>query len=141
MQTFCTKGDAKMRILVVDDDTRLTQLLQMVFESRGYGVTIANDGEQALESLEQELPEAILLDLMLPGVSGLEVCKRIRANPRTSFIPIIVITAKYDTRTRRELMDAGANEYLVKPFRPSELIKVTRQVVTESASSVVNVLT
>ena len=130
-----------MRILVVDDDTRLTQLLQLVFESRGFGVTIAYNGEQALESLENELPEAILLDLMMPGMSGLEVCKHIRSNPRTSNIPVIVITAKYDTQTRQEMMDAGANEYLVKPFRPSELIKITREAVTQPPSSAVSVLT
>jgi DNA-binding response OmpR family regulator len=130
-----------MRILVVDDDARLTQLLQLVFESRGFGVTIAYNGEQALESLEKELPEAILLDLMMPGMSGLEVCKHIRANPRTSNIPVIVITAKYDTHTRQEMIDAGADEYLVKPFRPSELIKITREAVTHPPSAAFNVLT
>jgi DNA-binding response OmpR family regulator len=130
-----------MRILVIDDDTRLTHLLQLVFESRGVGVTIANSGEQALASLEKELPEAILLDLMMPGMSGLEVCKQVQANPRTSNIPIIVLTAKSSPATKRDLMQAGASEFLTKPVRPSYLIKRIREAVNHSASSTVQVLT
>jgi DNA-binding response OmpR family regulator len=122
-----------MRILVVDDDTRLTEMLQLVFESRGFGVTIANNGEQALESLGRELPEAILLDLMMPGMSGLEVCRLVRANPRTSNIPIVILTARFDAEMRREVMEAGATEYLTKPLRPSELINCIREVVIHSA--------
>ena len=112
-----------MRILVVDDDTRLTELLKLVFECQGFGVTIANNGRQTLEILESELPEAILLDLMMPGMSGLEVCENIRANPRTANIPIIVLTAKSNPESKRELLAAGATQYLVKPVRPTELIK------------------
>jgi two-component system alkaline phosphatase synthesis response regulator PhoP len=122
-----------MRILVVDDDTRLTEMLQLVFESRGFGVTIANNGEQALESLGRELPEAILLDLMMPGMSGLEVCRLVRANPRTSNIPIVILTARFDAEMKREVMEAGATEYLTKPLRPSELINCIREVVIHSA--------
>jgi len=130
-----------MRILAVDDDRELTQLLQLVFESRGFGVTIANNGRQALDSLERELPEVILLDLMMPGMSGQEVCRQIRANPRTSNIPIIILTAKSDTETKREMMEAGATEYLVKPIRPIDLIQRTREAVLRSALSVAKVLT
>ena len=130
-----------MRILAVDDDRELTQLLQLVFESRGFGVTIANNGRQALDSLETELPEVILLDLMMPGMSGQEVCRQIRANPRTSNIPIIILTAKSDTETKREMMEAGATEYLVKPIRPIDLIQRTREAVLRSALSVAKVLT
>jgi len=130
-----------MRILVVDDDTRLTQLLQLVFESRGFGVTIANDGQQALQSLAKELPEAILLDLMMPGMSGLEVCRLVRADPRTSNIPIVILTARYDTAMRREAMQAGATEYLTKPIRPNDLINCLQKVVLHSVVPMVNVLT
>ena len=122
-----------MRILVVDDDTRLTELLQLVFESRGFGVTIAHSGEQAMASLGKELPEAILLDLMMPGMSGLEVCRLVRADPRTSNIPIVVLTARFDVEMKREVMEAGATEYLTKPLRPSELINCIREVVIHSA--------
>jgi len=130
-----------MRILVVDDDTRLTQLLQLVFESRGFGVTIANDGQQALQSLAKELPEAILLDLMMPGMSGLEVCRLVRADPRTANIPIVILTARYDTAMQREAMQAGATEYLTKPIRPNDLINCLQEVVLHSVVPIVNVLT
>jgi len=111
-----------MRILVIDDDTKLTDLLQLVFESKGFGVTIANSGIQALESLETELPEAVLLDLMMPGMSGLEVCQQIRANPRTSNVPVVVLTAKSGTESKQELLKAGATDYLVKPVPLNDLV-------------------
>jgi DNA-binding response OmpR family regulator len=111
-----------MRILVIDDDSKLTDLLQLVFESKGFGVTIANSGLQALASLETELPEAVLLDLMMPGMSGLEVCQHIRANPRTSSVPVVVLTAKSGTESKQELMKAGATDYLVKPVPLNDLI-------------------
>ncbi len=130
-----------MRILVVDDDTNLTELLQLVFESKGFGVTIADSGEQTLEILAEELPEVILLDLMMPGMSGLEVCKRIRANPRTCNIPIIVFTAKAGPESKQELMDAGATDYLVKPVLPLDLIRRIQEVASLSTSSVPSVLT
>ena len=130
-----------MRILVVDDDIGLTQLLQLVFESRGFGVTIAHNGEQALESLERELPEAILLDLMMPGISGLEVCKQVRSAPHTANIPIVILTARYDMQTRQDAMQAGATEYLTKPVRPTELINRMRKVAINSASPTAKVLT
>jgi two-component system cell cycle response regulator len=123
-----------MRILVVDDDINLTELLQLVFESRGFGVTVAHSGEQTLDVLEWELPEVILLDLMMPGMNGLEVCKRIRANPRTSNIPVIVLTAIPDGESKRKLMDAGATEYLIKPVRPNVLINRIREVSSLSTS-------
>jgi DNA-binding response OmpR family regulator len=130
-----------MRILLVDDDTGLTQLLQLVFESRGFGVTIAYTGQQALEAVQRELPEAVLLDLMMPDISGLEICHQIRTNSHTSHIPIIVLTARPGDEMRQEALDAGATEYLVKPIRPSELIKRIGEVVTRPDASAIKVLT
>ena len=126
---------------MVDDDTDLTDLLKLVFESRGFGVTIAHNGEQTLEVLEEELPEVILLDLMMPGIGGLAVCKRIRSNPRTSNIPIIVLTAKAGSESKHELMQAGAVAYLVKPVETGDLIKRMHEVVSRSPSVTTNVLT
>jgi CheY-like chemotaxis protein len=128
-------GVKKMKILLVDDDTGLIQLLQLVFESRGFGVRVANDGLQALEVLKRELPEVILLDLMMPGISGVEVCKQVRADPRTMHIPIVVLTARVDKEMRQTALDAGATEYLVKPIRPSELIEHVREVATRPTPS------
>ncbi len=126
-----------MDILLVDDDIRFTQLLQLVFESGGFGVTIANTGAQALESLEKELPEAILLDLMAPTMGGLEVCKQIKANPRTSTVPVLFLSAKSDQETQRRAKEAGATEYLTKPIRPSDLISRVRAAVNHRAAPVV----
>jgi DNA-binding response OmpR family regulator len=129
-----------MKILIVDDDTGLTQLLQLVFESRGFWVTTAYDGEQALQTLENELPEVIVLDLMMPGVGGLEVCKQVREDPRTADIPIIVLSAMPNESAHQEAMDAGATEYLIKPIRPSDLIKRIREVTSREETSTVQVL-
>ncbi len=129
-----------MKILIVDDDTGLTQLLQLVFESRGFWVTTAYDGAQALQSLEKELPEVIVLDLMMPGVGGLEVCKLVRQNPRTAHIPIIVLSAMPNESAHQDAMDAGATEYLIKPIRPSDLIKHIREVTAREETSTVQVL-
>ena len=129
-----------MKILIVDDDTGLTQLLQLVFESRGFWVTTAYDGEQALQSLEKELPEVIVLDLMMPGVGGLEVCKQVREDPRTAHIPIIVLSAMPNESAHQDAMDAGATEYLIKPIRPSDLIKRIREVTAREEASTVQVL-
>jgi DNA-binding response OmpR family regulator len=130
-----------MRILVVDDDTRLTQLLQLVFESRGFGVTVANSGQEALESVEKELPEAILLDLMMPGLSGVQVCQRLKTNPRTSNVPVVFLTAKTSPDARQEMMQAGAIDYLIKPIRPSDLIQRIRELTAPSARPGSSVLT
>ncbi len=129
-----------MKILIVDDDTGLTQLLQLVFESRGFWVTTAYDGEQALKALEKELPEAIVLDLMMPGVGGLEVCKLVRKDPRTAHIPIIILSAMPNESAHQDAMDAGATEYLIKPIRPSDLIKRIREVTAREEASTVQVL-
>ena len=130
-----------MRILVIDDDTKLTDLLQLVFESKGFGVTIANSGTQALESLETELPEAVLLDLMMPGMSGLEVCQWIRGNPRTSNVPVVVLTAKTGIESKQELLEAGATDYLVKPVPLNDLVNRIGALVTNTNSTAATVLT
>lgn len=129
-----------MKILIVDDDTGLTQLLQLVFESRGFWVTTAYDGEEALKALKTDLPEVIVLDLMMPGIGGLEVCKQIRQDPRTSHLPIIVLSAMPNESAHQEALDAGANQYLIKPIRPSDLIRRIREVVTSKEASTVQVL-
>jgi len=128
------------KILIVDDDTGLTQLLQLVFESRGFWVTTAYDGEQALKALQVELPEVIVLDLMMPGIGGLEVCRQIRQDPRTAHIPIIVLSAMPNESAHQQALDAGANEHLIKPIRPSDLIRRIREVVGSKEMSSVQIL-
>lgn len=123
-----------LKILVVDNDFGLIQLLQLVFESRGFAVTVAMSGDEALEKLEEQLPDVVLLDLMTPEGEGIEVCRRIRANPDTANLPIVFLSAKSSPQTRFLAMRAGADEYLVKPIRPSDLVERLIQAAVEPKS-------
>ncbi len=123
-----------LKILVVDNDYGLVQLLQLVFESRGFAVTTAMSADEVLEKLEQELPDIVLLDLMSPQDAGLEVCRQIRANPKTVDLPIVFLSAKSDSQTRFLAMRAGADDYLVKPIRPSDLVRRLVQIAVQPKS-------
>ena len=101
-------------ILLVDDDPQLMHVLAMFFDLEGYHVLKARDGEQALNLLGEYQPDLVLLDLMMPGVSGLEVCQHIRADKKLKHIPVLVFTAA-ETR-EEELLAAGADAYIAKPY-------------------------
>lgn len=105
-------------ILVVDDDADLAAMLCMVLEAEGYQTSHAADGETALTMFQQLNPNLVLLDGMLPGLDGVEVCQRIRTN---SGVPIIMLTARTDTDDVVRGLEAGADDYVVKPFNPVEL--------------------
>lgn len=107
------------RILVVDDDVALAEMIGIVLDSEGFTVEHAADGAQALLSFEKVKPDLILLDLMLPGVDGIEVCRQIRAK---SGVPIIMLTARADTSDVVQGLESGADDYVVKPFNPKELV-------------------
>ncbi|MDD5687384.1 MAG: response regulator [Elusimicrobia bacterium] len=112
----------KKRILVVDDDVPTLEYLDFLFTTYGYTVKVASSGELALKSLELELPDLVFLDLMMPKLSGYEVCCQIRANPRTANVPIVLYTATTivpDDITKG--IEIGADEFLTKPFNLSEL--------------------
>lgn len=109
----------KMRILVVDDDPNITQLVRMYLEKEGYDVDTADRGDTALEMFRKNPPGLMLLDIMLPGMDGWEVCREIR---RTSNIPIIMLTAKGETFDKVLGLELGADDYIVKPFEPKEMI-------------------
>lgn len=106
------------RILVVDDDSALAEMLTMVLEGNGFNVVHAVDGNEALEQFERTDPDLILLDVMLPFTSGIQVCEKIR---ETSGVPIIMLTARTDTDDIVRGLEAGADDYVVKPFNPAEL--------------------
>jgi DNA-binding response OmpR family regulator len=108
-------------ILVVDDNPDMRRLLQRMAQSVGYPVTVAADGEAALISAAQNLPLAVLLDVSMPGMDGLEVCRRLRSNPKTCAVPVLLVTASADLQTRLEAFEAGADDFLPKPFEPREL--------------------
>jgi two-component system response regulator MprA len=108
-----------MRILVVDDDRALRDALRRVLTLAGYEVQAAEDGEQAIELVVQAVPEAVVLDVGLPGIDGLEVCRRLRRLGNR--VPILMLTARDAVSDRIDGLDAGADDYLVKPFDVEEL--------------------
>jgi two-component system phosphate regulon response regulator PhoB len=109
------------KILVVEDDDALATLLHYNLEKEGYDVALAPDGEEALTRVKEALPDLIVLDWMLPKVSGIEVCRRLRARPETRNLPIIMLTARGEESDKIRGLDTGADDYLVKPFAMSEL--------------------
>src|SRR5690625_1385491 len=107
------------RILVVDDDTALAEMIGIVLQGEGYDTVLCPDGAQALQVFREEEPDLVLLDLMLPGLDGIEVCRLIRAE---SGVPIVMLTAKSDTVDVVAGLEAGADDYVPKPFKPKELV-------------------
>ncbi|MDP3298604.1 MAG: phosphate regulon transcriptional regulator PhoB [Phenylobacterium sp.] len=108
-------------ILIAEDEDSLATLLNYNLEKEGYAVAVAADGEDALMMINEKLPDLILLDWMLPKVSGIEVCRRLRARSETRNIPIIMLTARGEETDRIRGLDTGADDYIVKPFSMSEL--------------------
>ncbi len=115
------------KILVVDDEPRNVKILQIQLNARGYTVYTAADGLEALDTVEKEMPDLILLDINMPRMDGFEVVKQIRANKATEFIPIVMITALRDTRENRiKSIEAGADDFIEKPFDSLEVLARVR---------------
>jgi len=112
----------KEKILVVDDDPDILSLLQYNLEKEGFRVIVAPDSQSALQLVASELPQLIILDLMLPQVDGLEVCRQIKREQSSSGIPIIMLTAKGEEIDRVVGFELGADDYITKPFSPRELV-------------------
>ncbi len=110
----------KARILVIDDEAEILRILQRSLTAHGYDVLTATSGEKALEVMEQQRPDLLLLDLGLPGMSGLEVCKRVRA--QSNLPPIIVISVRDTEREKVQALDLGADDYISKPFGFNEVL-------------------
>jgi len=116
------------RILVVEDEDSLSNLLQYNLQKEGFDAVIAGDGEEALVQIDERLPDLIILDWMLPKVAGVEVCRRLRANPDTRNVPIIMLTARGEEADRIRGLDTGADDYITKPFSMTELLARVRAV-------------
>jgi len=119
---------ARSDILVVDDAPQNVRLLEAVLTSSGYSVRAASSGSEALEQLTREPPDLVLLDIQMPGMNGYEVCRRIRENPATQFLPVVMVTSS-DTEVRFNAIEAGADDFIVKPFDQQELLARVRSLV------------
>ncbi len=108
------------QVLMVDDDPNILKFVSANLRARGFDVTTAEDGETALKIVEQAMPNLIILDLLMPGIGGAEVCRRIR---EWSDVPIIILTAIGESRTMLELKSLGANHYITKPFDISDFLQ------------------
>ena len=128
--------EGKQRILVVDDEPQLTRVLRRSLMAKGYDVRIAGDGEFALQTFHDWPPALVITDLAMPNLSGLELCRRLRA---TSDVPIIVLSVRGEEQTKVQALDAGADDYVTKPFGMDELLAriraaLRRQPATDSRS-------
>jgi len=115
-------------VLVVEDEDALSTLLSYNLEKEGYKVTVATDGEEGLMLVDERLPDLIVLDWMLPKVSGIEVCRRLRTRAETRNVPIIMLTARGEESDRIRGLDTGADDYITKPFSMTELTARIRAV-------------
>src|SRR5437868_7932244 len=109
-------------LLLVEDDRALADLVTFDFERAAYDVTRTGDGEEALILVDEVKPDVILLDWMIEGISGIEVCRRLRRRPTTANIPIVMLTARGEESDRIRGLETGADDYVTKPFSPRELV-------------------
>src|SRR6202008_4010282 len=115
-------------VLVVEDEAALVTLLRYNLEREGFRVAEARDGEEAMLQIAEQMPDLVLLDWMLPLMSGIEVCRQLRRLPETRRLPIVMLTARGEEGDKLRGLDAGADDYVTKPFSPSELIARLRAV-------------
>jgi two-component system phosphate regulon response regulator PhoB len=125
----------KPRVLIVEDESALTALLRYNLEREGFAVDEAIDGEEALLTVAEQPPDLIVLDWMLPKLSGIEICRQLRRRPATRTTPIIMLTAKTEESDRVRGLDSGADDYVTKPFSPAELIARVRAVLRRTKPS------
>ncbi len=128
-------SDTAVHILVVDDEPDIVKLVAKIMESRGYRVSIARDGEEALAAVHRDPPDVVVLDLNLPKLDGFEVCRRLKSADATKKIPVVMLTAAYvtvDDATRG--LGMGADEYVVKPFMREVLVHNVERLLNERAA-------
>lgn len=119
---------AGTQILIVEDEEALATLLEYNLGKENFDVSLAADGEEAMLKIEEQAPDLVILDWMLPKVSGIEVCRRIRSKPETRNMPVIMLTARSEEADRIRGLDTGADDYMTKPFSTNELIARVRAV-------------
>ncbi len=112
----------KEKILIVEDEKDIVKMLEYNLQKEGFKILSARDGEDALDTANKEQPDLVILDLMLPGMDGLEVCKALKSGAKTARIPIIMLTAKAQESDKVIGLELGADDYMIKPFSPRELV-------------------
>jgi len=122
----------KLHCLIIEDEAALVELLRYNFEQEGFRVSAAADGEEALVMVSEDPPDIVILDWMLPLMSGLDVCRQLRRRPETRNIPIIMLTARGEEGDRIRGLNSGADDYITKPFSPRELVARVRAVLRRS---------
>ncbi|MBL6854777.1 MAG: phosphate regulon transcriptional regulator PhoB [Paracoccaceae bacterium] len=129
---------ANPKILVVEDEPNQVELIEFNLNSEGYEVVVARDGEEALNLAEEENPDLILLDWMLPKVSGIEVCRQLRRSKMTREIPIVMLTARSEESDKIRGLDIGADDYITKPYSIKELLARVRAAMRRPSASVIS---
>ncbi|MHC8508466.1 MAG: phosphate regulon transcriptional regulator PhoB [Rhodospirillales bacterium] len=124
---------AKPLVLIVEDDPSLVELLTYNLEREGFDTFTAADGEEACAAAEHHTPDLVLLDWMIPHISGIDVCRRIRRSEKTRALPVIMLTARGEEADRVRGLESGADDYVTKPFSPKELIARVRAVLRRAA--------
>ena len=119
-------------VLVVDDEPLTQDLLRLMLEPAGFRVTGAEHGLEALQKIQQSKPDIMILDVMMPHMDGITVCRKVRSNPETADLPIVMLSGKTHLNAVEEGMEAGANRYLAKPMSRNDLIQNLREVLAET---------
>lgn len=125
----------KKTVLVVDDELGALTLIGIMLERGGFNVLKAQDATVALSLLEQGTPDLIILDVMMPGMNGIELCRAIRKRPETQTTPIVILSARGDAESVMQGMEAGANDYLPKPILHHDLVAKVRAILAQSAET------
>jgi len=125
----------KIHILVIEDEAALVELIRYNLEKEGFRVSAANDGEEGLALLKESKPDLLVLDWMLPHVSGIEICRQIRRKTELRDLPVIMLTARGEEADRIRGLEVGADDYVIKPFSPSELVARIRAVLRRARPS------
>jgi twitching motility two-component system response regulator PilH len=115
------------KILVVEDSLAQRQMISQLLEKSGLNVTVASDGVEAIEQFKQHNPDLVVLDIVMPRMNGYEVCRRIKSDPKTQHIPVVMCSSKGEEFDRYWGMKQGADAYIAKPFEPVELIGTVKQ--------------
>ena len=115
------------KILIIDDNLATISMLETLLKISGYEIVTAFDGPSGIEKALSEMPALILLDIMMPQMDGIEVCTRLRQTPQTAAVPIVFLSAKADEKDIKRGLEAGANEYLLKPFNLEKLMQTVRK--------------